>query len=99
MLLNEDILDIEKPDGICWLTFAVEEFSGLFLHPSIFSIIHSRSAWIINGAVSDFCYWSNSNILLSSEAIMTLQKSLFSRTFLCDSSFFSVANERRQFRQ
>ena len=44
MLLKEDIVDIEKPDGICLLTFVVDEFSGLFLHPSIFSIIHSRSA-------------------------------------------------------
>ena len=42
MLLNEDAVDIEKPDRICSLTFAVDEFSGLFLHPSIFSIIHSR---------------------------------------------------------
>ena len=44
MLLKKDIVDIEKPDGICSLTFVVDEFSGLFLHPSIFSIIHSRSA-------------------------------------------------------
>ena len=44
MLLNEDIVDIEKPDGICSLTFVGHEFSGLFLHPSIFSVIHSRSA-------------------------------------------------------
>ena len=44
MLLDEDIADIEKPDGIYLLTFVVDEFSGLFLHPSIFSIIHSRSA-------------------------------------------------------
>ena len=44
MLLNDDIVDIKKPDGICLLTFVVNEFSGLFLHPSIFSIIHSRSA-------------------------------------------------------
>ena len=44
MLLKEDILDIEKPDGICTLTFEVDEFSGLFLHPSINSIMHSRSA-------------------------------------------------------
>ena len=44
MFLNDDIADIEKPDGICLLTFAVDEFSGLFLHPSIFSIISSRSA-------------------------------------------------------
>ena len=44
LLLNEDIVGIEKPDGICSFTFVVDEFSGLFLHPSIFSIIHSRSA-------------------------------------------------------
>ena len=34
----------EKPDGIFSLTFDVNECSGLFLHPSVFSIIHSRSA-------------------------------------------------------
>ena len=44
MLLNEDIVDIEKPDGICLLEFVVDEFSELFLHPSIFSIIYSKSA-------------------------------------------------------
>ena len=43
MLLNDDIVDIEKRDGICSLTFVVDEFLVLFLHPSIFSIIHSRS--------------------------------------------------------
>ena len=40
MLLNEDVVDIEKPDEKCWLTFVVDEFSGLFLHLSIFPIIH-----------------------------------------------------------
>ena len=44
MFLNVDIVDIEKPDGICLPTFAVDEFSELFLYPSIFSIEHSRSA-------------------------------------------------------
>ena len=44
MLLNEDIVDIEKPDGICFLEFVVDEFSELFLHPSIFSITYSKSA-------------------------------------------------------
>ena len=39
MLLNEEIVDIEKSDGICLLTFVVDEFSGLFLYPSIFCII------------------------------------------------------------
>ena len=41
MLLNEDIVDIEKPDGIWSLNVVVDEFSGLFLHPSIFYVIHS----------------------------------------------------------
>ena len=40
MLLNEDVVQIEKPDEICSLTFVADEFSGLFLHPSFFSIIH-----------------------------------------------------------
>ena len=44
MLLNEDIVGIEKPDEISSLAFVVDEFSGLFLHPSIYSILHSRSA-------------------------------------------------------
>ena len=30
MLLNDDILNIEKPDEICWLLYTdVDEFSGL----------------------------------------------------------------------
>ena len=44
MLLNKDIVDIEKPDGICSLNFVVNEFSGILLHLSIFSIKLSRSA-------------------------------------------------------
>ena len=44
MFLNDDIIDIEKPDVICLLSFVVDEFSGLFLHTSTFSIIHSRLA-------------------------------------------------------
>ena len=32
MLRNEDIGDIEKSDGIRWLTFDIDEFLGLFLH-------------------------------------------------------------------
>ena len=43
-LLNEDNVDIDKPDGICLPTFVVDEVSGLFLHPSFFSIKYSRSA-------------------------------------------------------
>ena len=45
MILNDDIVDIEKPDAVTYsLTFVVDEFSGSFLHLSIFSIIHSRPA-------------------------------------------------------
>ena len=40
MLLNEDIIDIEKPEGICSLTLVAHKFSVSFLHPSILSIIH-----------------------------------------------------------
>ena len=42
--LNGDIADIEKPDGICSLSFVLDDFSGLSLHSSIFSIKDSRSA-------------------------------------------------------
>ena len=44
VLLNDDIVDIEKPDGMCLLTVVVDEFPGLFLHSSIFFIIHLKSA-------------------------------------------------------
>ena len=43
MLFNEDIVDIKTPDEIYSLLFVVYEFSGLFLHQSVFPIIHSRS--------------------------------------------------------
>ena len=91
MLLNKDVVDIEKPDGIYLLTFVVDEFSGLFSYPPIFDIIHSRSALIIIGALSYFLYWFNSNILVSSEGIITLQKSLVLHYFLFNSSLFSVS--------
>ena len=44
MLLNDEIVDIEKPDETCAPTFVVDDFSGLFLHPSIYSIKYSRTA-------------------------------------------------------
>ena len=54
MLLN--IVDIEKSDEICSPTFVVDQLSGLFLHPSIFTSIFIlpfikdlRSAQVING--------------------------------------------------
>ena len=43
MLLNEDIVSIEKPDAIWLLTIVVDKYSELFLHLSIFAIIHSAS--------------------------------------------------------
>ena len=44
MLINEDIVHIEKSEGTYLLTFVLDEFSGLLLHPPVFSMIHSRSA-------------------------------------------------------
>ena len=44
MLLNDDIVDTERSDGILSPTFAVDEFSGLFLHLSVFSTEHWRFA-------------------------------------------------------
>ena len=43
MLLNGDVADIEKADGVCLLSSVVYEFSGLFLHPLIFSFQNPRS--------------------------------------------------------
>ena len=43
MLLNENIVDIEILDGIFSPIFAVNQFSGLFLHPFIFFTNHLRS--------------------------------------------------------
>ena len=33
MSSNGNIVDIEKPDGICSHTFVVDYFPGLFLYP------------------------------------------------------------------
>ena len=95
---HDVIIAIEKLDGICSLTFVVDEFSGLLLHPAFFSMKHSRSAQVINCVLSVFWYRLNSSILMSSEET-TLQKYLFSHTFLWDLRLFSVAMEWRQFRQ
>ena len=43
-LCYDDFEDIEKLDGICLPTVVVDKFSGLFLHPSIFFVKHSRFA-------------------------------------------------------
>ena len=44
MLLNGNIVNIEKPDRVCSLNFVIDEFTGLFLRPSTFTIKFSRSA-------------------------------------------------------
>ena len=54
MFLNNDIVGIEKPDEICSSTYVVDEFLRLSFQPSIFSIKHSRSVQITNGALSNF---------------------------------------------
>ena len=43
MILNYDIVGIEKINGMCSSTFVLGEFSGLFLHSFIFnsSFLHS----------------------------------------------------------
>ena len=53
----------------------------------------------MNGPLSDFWYWLNSNILVSSEGTKALQKYLFLQRFLWDSHLFSVVNKWSQFRQ
>ena len=42
----------------------------------------------MDGTIWDVRYWLNSNILVSSEGITAMWKSLFSRTFVWDLSFF-----------
>ena len=42
--LNDNIVDIEKPYGICSFSSAEDDFSGLFLHPPLFTIKDPRSA-------------------------------------------------------
>ena len=42
MSLNDDIVNINKLDGILPLTLVDDDFLGLFLHPSNFTIKDSR---------------------------------------------------------
>ena len=44
MPLNDDIVDIEKPYGMRSLTFFIDDFSGLYFHPSVFTIKDLKSA-------------------------------------------------------
>ena len=56
MVLNDGLVDIEKSNVIFSPTFVVNEFSGLFLNPSIFSIKLSWSAKIIIDDIWDFLF-------------------------------------------
>ena len=44
MPLNDDTVDIEKHERMCPLTFFVDDFSRLILHPPFFTVKDSRSA-------------------------------------------------------
>ena len=67
-----DIAHTEKYDGIFSPTFVVDDFSGSFLHPSVFYIKDSRSAYIINAVLSNFWYGLNFNMLVSFEPITNI---------------------------
>ena len=54
MLLNGNIVLIEKSDAIFFLALVVDKISGLFLHQSIVSFKDSRPVYISNGALPDF---------------------------------------------
>ena len=54
MVLNYNIVDLENPNEIWSLTFIIDKFSRLFLHPSLVSIIHSRSGQKLNDTLSNF---------------------------------------------
>ena len=44
MVLNDNIVEIEKPDELCSATFVVDNFSGSFLYPYTFLTKNSRPA-------------------------------------------------------
>ena len=54
MILNYYFVDNEKSDGICSTNFVVDEFSRLFLNPSIFFIKHLIFRQTKNYALSNF---------------------------------------------
>ena len=43
-MIKSQIVDIKYPQKICSRIFVVEDYSGLFVHPSIFLIKNSISA-------------------------------------------------------
>ena len=83
MLLNGNIVGIENLDELCSLTFVVDEFLEFFLHPSRFSIIHSRSAKIIYDVGYIFSFLAYKTL----RAIVTLFSSLFFQLSFCGGTF------------
>ena len=77
MILNDDIVDIEKPDGICLPAFFMFEFLRLFFPHQFFLLnIHSvKHFW--------FWVWLNSRILDSSETSEYCKKNYFVRFLFC----------------
>ena len=67
---NVHIVSIEYTQGICSPTFLAYDFTNLFyifhLHPPLLLIKDSKSGKIIHGTLSNFWYWLNCNILMSS---------------------------------
>ena len=53
----------------------------------------------MNGALSDYWFWLNYNILKYSEVIIMLKKSLFSHTFFWDWNVSFVLQKWKQFGQ
>ena len=73
-LSNVHIVGIEYLQKIFSPTFIVNEFSKLFLHPSFLSIKDLRSSKIIDDVLSNFCYYFDSNMLVSSDGTITPQR-------------------------
>ena len=82
---------------LSWVIFSVswayEDVSNHIFHSQFNQnklVIPNRWQLIVKWAYfpKDFWYLLNSNILVSSEGIIALQKCLFSHTFLCDSRYF-----------
>ena len=101
MLLNDNIVDIENLMEYFYLIFLVDDISGLFLHPSIFSIKHSRYTKIqqlVLYQIFDIDYIITFRVL---KKHYDVTKIFIFTYFLIRFTFvlFSTAEEWRQFRQ
>ena len=98
ILLNGYIVNIKNlMQYVCLLLLQMNFQDYFYIHQFFYysfrTCINNKWCFI------RFLIWLNSNILVSPEGIITLQKSLFSRTFLCHSTLFFGLEEWRQFRQ